>query len=442
MLISCDTMVALGNSTGHGQTLFAKNSDRPEEECQPLVQRSRIQHPSGATTRCQFVELEQVTTTYGHVGSRPYWCWGYEHGFNEHQVVIGNEGLDSKFPEFQEPKLIGMELVRLGLERGRTASEAVEVMVSLISRLGQGKFSNSEGVRTYDNGYIVADPHEAYVIETAGHEWVVKKVESALGISNIHSIGTDWDKLSPLAERHAIENGWYSGSTRFNFAEAYCDFPSRAEGRGLQRSARSCGVLSANAGEVDVRTMMSLLQDHSHGEAPNEPFCTEMPTSISICVHYLGERRGNTAASLVADLCSDGSRLPVYWCSLYSPCLGVFLPMFIEGQVPEVLAVGTAKPSDDSPWWLFRALERGTRRRGEFDLHSIETIRSNWAPLQEELLESAYRMATEGQELIASGQRERASKMLTEYMNLNVNRALSIARETVALEALEAVAAS
>jgi hypothetical protein len=40
MLRSCDTMVAMGEAAGKGQTLFAKNSDRPPEECQPLVQRA------------------------------------------------------------------------------------------------------------------------------------------------------------------------------------------------------------------------------------------------------------------------------------------------------------------------------------------------------------------------------------------------------------------
>ena len=442
MLLSCDTMVALPNSTRHGQTLFAKNSDRPGEECQPLVQRSRARNASDARTRCQFVELPQVATTYGHVGSRPYWCWGYEHGFNEHQVVIGNEGLGSKFPEFQEPKLVGMELVRLSLERGRSAGEAVDVMVSLISKFGQGEFRNGDGVRTYDNGYIVADPYEAYVIETAGHEWAVKRVESALGISNIHSIGTDWDRLSPLAEQHARDNGWHAGVGRFDFAEAYCDFPARASGRGLQRSARSCGVLNTHSGEIDVRTMTALLRDHSDGEDPREQFREEMPASISICVHYQGERRGNTAASLVADLCSDGSRLPVYWCSLYSPCLGVFMPTFIEGQVPQVLAVGGAQPSDESPWWLFRALERRVRRGDEFDSQSIDAIRSTWAPLQEELFESAYQIASEAKELIDSGHEDKASRMLTGYMSHNVSRALSIARDTLAREPLVAVATS
>lgn len=108
MLFSCDTMMALPNTMKSRQMLFAKNSDRPREECQPLVYRGRQSHHSGEITRCQFVELPQAATTYQHIGSRPYWCWGYEHGFNEYQVVIGNEGLGSKTPESEEPKLVGM----------------------------------------------------------------------------------------------------------------------------------------------------------------------------------------------------------------------------------------------------------------------------------------------------------------------------------------------
>jgi hypothetical protein len=108
---SCDTMVALGAATRHGQTLFAKNSDRPKEECQPLVQRPREEHPAGSLADCAFVAVPQAPVTFRHVGSRPYWCRGYEHGFNEHQVVIGNEGLPSRVVH-KTPKLIGMELIR------------------------------------------------------------------------------------------------------------------------------------------------------------------------------------------------------------------------------------------------------------------------------------------------------------------------------------------
>lgn len=81
---SCDTIVALGSATANGQTLFAKNSDRPEHEAQPLVLHDRTSHDAEALTRCQFVELPEAGTTWRHIGSRPYWCWGYEHGFTEH----------------------------------------------------------------------------------------------------------------------------------------------------------------------------------------------------------------------------------------------------------------------------------------------------------------------------------------------------------------------
>ena len=144
-------MVSTPATSAHGQTLFAKNSDRPQEEAQPLTLRPREKHAEDAVVKLQFVGIPQASTTFRHVGSRPYWCRGYEQGFNEHQVVIGNEALPSRLPETNSPKLIGMELLRLGLERSATAEQAVDVMTALIERHGQGRFANDEGVRTYDN---------------------------------------------------------------------------------------------------------------------------------------------------------------------------------------------------------------------------------------------------------------------------------------------------
>jgi len=141
---SCDTMVALGGATRGGNTVFAKNSDRPQDEAQPLVLVPGADH-SGGFSGTQFVAVPQVEHTYRHVGSKPYWCAGYEHGFNEHQVVIGNESLPSLLPESSEPKLVGMEILRLVLERSKSAEEAVDVMTGLISEFGQGKFANDAG---------------------------------------------------------------------------------------------------------------------------------------------------------------------------------------------------------------------------------------------------------------------------------------------------------
>jgi secernin len=411
---SCDTMVALGRVTAQGQTLFAKNSDRPADECQPLASHPRRSHPSGATLACQFVEMPQAETTWRHIGSRPYWCWGYEHGFNEHQVVIGNEALPSLLSTVPETKLIGMELLRLGLERGRSAAEAVEVITGLVSRYGQGKFANEAGVRTYDNGYIVADPQEAFVVETAGHDWAVRRVERAVGISNVYSIGTDWDAKSPAAPA--------------DFAGGYAD-PTSLQGSGALRRARSCALLERPGQPLAAPDLMAILSDH--GDA-----ATAIPEAPSICMHSLPDgTRGNTAASLVADLCADGSRLPVYWCSFYSPCLGLFLPVFLEGELPPALSVGGQISSAESPWWGFQRLNQLARQEPE---SWMGWVRSRWQPLQTSLLASAYPLAQKAKKLIDSGEETKASRLLNEYMTENTQQMLGHLRRMLAeLEQME-----
>lgn len=424
MFLSCDTMVALGKDTANGQTIFAKNSDRPANECQPLVMYERQTHPSGSALACQFVQLPQAEVTYRHVGSRPYWCWGYEHGFNEHQVVIGNEALPSKLKPFTESKLIGMELLRLGLERSRTAAHAVEIITDLISRYGQGKFVNDAGVRTYDNGFIIADPQEAYILETAGHDWAVKPVETPVGISNVHSIEGDWSAISPQAESNARLNGWWSDEKddgAFNFAEAYSEI-DRTQGSGPMRRMRSCALLGHRRGAIDVQTMFQILSDHGSGIADPTTYETGINPGTGICVHGEFEGSGgNTAASLVADLCSDGSRLPLYWCSFYSPCLGLFLPIFIEGNLPPILSIGDRIQTADSPWWQFYQLSLLAWGDGET---GIQLVRDTWVNFQAELFESAYQLASEGQNLLNEGRDDKAATLLSQYMADNTKKML------------------
>jgi dipeptidase len=413
-------MVALGSATANGQTLFAKNSDRPEHEAQPLVLHDRSTHAPESMTRCQFVELPEVRTTWRHVGSRPYWCWGYEHGFNEHQVVIGNEGLSSRI-ESSTPELLGMEVLRLGLERGRTAAEAVEVMTDAITRFGQGVFEGVPAAGRYDNGYLVADPHEAYVIETAGHHWAVQRVERTMGISNVYTIRAGWDRLSPGAQAYATQQGWWQADgKRFNFGDAFMHERYRSESAAPdRRKARSCAVLAQYAGKLDARTMMALLSDHSNGDVPDEAFRADIQNARAcLCLHYRewNEQVSNTAASLVADLCADGSRLPVYWCSFYSPCLGLFFPVFIEGTLPPVLSVGGATPGEDSPWWLFHRLSHAATKESE---SGVQYVREQWAEFQNRLVKSAYQVAREARCLLDDGSDEAASRLLTDYMHEN-----------------------
>src|SRR5438105_2972477 len=82
--VACDSLVALRTATADGSVLFAKNSDRPADECQPLLQVPRQTHAAGTRLRCTYIDIPQVSETARALGSRPFWCWGFEHGLNEH----------------------------------------------------------------------------------------------------------------------------------------------------------------------------------------------------------------------------------------------------------------------------------------------------------------------------------------------------------------------
>src|SRR3954452_11819423 len=164
--LSCDTSVVLGSLTADGSVIFAKNSDRPPNECQPLYHSPRQQHPAGATVKCQYIEIPQVAETWEVIGSRPYWLWGFEIGVNEWGVAIGNEAVFTREP-YEERALIGMDLLRLGLERSKDAGEAFQVIGELIARYGQGGSCYAKSDGTYHNSFIIADPTNAWILETA-----------------------------------------------------------------------------------------------------------------------------------------------------------------------------------------------------------------------------------------------------------------------------------
>ncbi len=75
---SCDTWVALGNSTKDGSVIMGKNSDRPSVEAQPLVYHPRQNHKMSEKVMCTHIEIPQVQETYAHIGSKIWWTFGYE----------------------------------------------------------------------------------------------------------------------------------------------------------------------------------------------------------------------------------------------------------------------------------------------------------------------------------------------------------------------------
>src|SRR5262245_12674019 len=188
----CDSLVAGASETSAGVALFAKNSDRKSSECQPFLQFPEASHPPRASVRATHIEIPQVAETYRVMGHSPWWVWGFEQGVNEHGVAIGNQTVFSNEPLEPTPGLIGMDLVRLGLERGRDAREALEVIATLVETHGQGGAALAPDGPGYHNSFLLADPASAWILETSNRRWAARRASSA-ACSNHYALRADWE---------------------------------------------------------------------------------------------------------------------------------------------------------------------------------------------------------------------------------------------------------
>ena len=69
------------------------------------------------------------------------------------------------------PYFIGMDLVRLVLERAKTSREAVDICSSLLEQFGQGGgCAEDDRGWCYENSFLFADQKEAWVFETSGKQ--------------------------------------------------------------------------------------------------------------------------------------------------------------------------------------------------------------------------------------------------------------------------------
>lgn len=157
--------------------------------------------------------------------SKPTWMFGAEMGSNDAGVCIGNEAVWSNYKsdESLNKRLLGMDLVRLGLERSSSAKDALDVMTSLLEKYGQGgPCSQTDETFSYFNSFIIADPKEAFVLETVDRLWAAERITSGhRNISNSYSIGTKIDLMSSNLLDEAKSAGLWDGNGKFDFSKAF-----------------------------------------------------------------------------------------------------------------------------------------------------------------------------------------------------------------------------
>ena len=368
----CDTLCG----PGPRGMVFAKNSDRPPGEVQiawPFGRRAS----AGCTLRTQYLSLGD-TGAHAALLSCPTWLWGAEHGVNEHGVAIGNERVGTTHDATSaKPALIGMDLVRLGLERAHTAAEAVDVIAGLLETCGQGGIADAAHQEAYDSSFLVADPSQAFVLETAGSDYAVAPFPAGVAISNRITLGTEWTRASAALA---------AGDDFDRFRDAAQD-TANADVR-LAASRRF--LASTSSGGLTSAATAAHLRDHGTGPwgTPGTDGPVHEPPSrvgadyggVTVCMHV--RDLSVTAASMIAELPPDlaeGAPLRVF-VAAGSPCTSIYVPAFprtAAGPPPFV----PFELSGEDLWHAADAL----RQLVEADPAALPGLRETLKPVEDEL---------------------------------------------------------
>jgi len=378
----CDTLCLLGDR----RTIFAKNSDRPLTEVQLVGAFGR--RPAGGPLRTQYLELAD-TGAAATLLARPTWLWGAEHGVNEHRVAIGNEKVATTADVGAAPPgLIGMDLVRLGLERATSADEALDVMTALLGEFGQGGIADATFDEAYCSSFLVVDPAGAWVLETAGRTWVAEPVHTGAAISNRLSLRRGWTRSSADVQPGQDFDEWRDPEEPTGYAD-------------LRLAASQALLASAVPDRLGAAALVGHLRDHGHGpwgspgaadspQAPPPELLADF-TGISVCMHVRGYMA--TTSSIVAELPSEATAPLRAWVAPGSPCVSVYLPVF--PAEPDGVGSGASLVpdalSDEGLWHRLATL----RLRAEEDPEAIVAIRRVLGPIEAELWAEADAVADE-----------------------------------------------
>lgn len=171
-------------------------------------------------------EIPEAPVTYNVIGN-----------INEYQVTIGETTYGGREEMVDSTSILDYgSLIYIGLQRAKTAREAIRVMTSLAERYGYC----SEG-----ETFTVADPNEAWILEIMGKGsrgkgavWVAVRVPddcicAHANQSRIHKFNMKDNKnvmYSKDVINFARSKGWFKGKDAdFSFCDTYA--PANFEGR-------------------------------------------------------------------------------------------------------------------------------------------------------------------------------------------------------------------
>ena len=361
------------------------------------------------------VKVKQISHTYAVVGL-----------INEHQVAIG-ETTTSGRKELQNSEGLlhyGM-LMKLMLQRAKTAKEGVKVIVDLVEEYGYSSTMES---------FSISDPNEAWILEMIGRGlgekgaiWVALRVPDGYvscyaNLSRIGEIPFKDKKncmYSKDVKSFAIEKGYYEPNSGepFRFNEAYGDIESVWQ---KVCSARVWSVFNRCAPSLNlssdyhrgvegtepyplwikpdeklsVQDVFALTRDHFEGTefdmtkgvdagAFGSPYRWRPLTWEIDSVKYSWERSVSTQQTAFSFVSQSRSWLPnpiggVFWYGIDDAYTTCFVPFYCSvTNIPDAYKSGDLqKFSWDSAWWVFNFVSNYANLKYSYMITDIQTVQN------------------------------------------------------------------
>ena len=169
-------------------------------------------------------------------------------------------------------------------------------------------------------------------------------------------------------------------------------------------------LLKAASKPMNDEFAKSVLRDHFEGELIEPYLGATAGIATTICMHASSHTAPQTAASVLFSFDETLGIIARYAPSV--PCCSAFIPVYLTGKLPEVMERGGANFDPDSLWWqterLAMAISVDEPRFGEKPRKALRALEAEFAL-------KAEKAEAEAAALIKAGNREEATKLLSEF---------------------------
>ena len=440
---SCTTVLVGKAVTADGSVMHAHNEDMGFSAVGRLWSVEAATHKTGEMLEVPYNTISQAEETY------QYWASGntlaatglgisaekrpYDSvlvGMNQWGVTMSCNWMNSKEENMPEQGIRRYAIRQLILERAKTARDAVKIIGGFIDKYDQADWGGL--------GYCLADPDEAWIVETTTHNWVARRVrdDEVLVVANRFTIGKEYEMSSEGLVDFAKQKGWYDPSKGdFSFRDVYGRPDKMNQAYDKDREARTMSLLENKKGLITPEDLFLVLRDRYEGTPKyTKPLQVEIWREVSEGRFIPRTISTNLCqSSSVAHLRSD---MPVevgavMWYAMVTPHYSGYFPVYAGATtIPEKFSNVNSAYSPDSAWWVFRMLQKVGDP--QYDL-AYPTVNNFWTANHANIVGKQKDFETRVIDLMNKDNKEEAAKLLNTFTYSQADNTLYHARRLLRL---------